>query len=135
MIREVNEKLTLPCEGRRRGTSVRGGEKASSPPGGCQSGRVRVGLFSRVENRNSSTALPAPGLKARLSQRENLFAHPHPVLLRQTQSIYQKPATKIAEEPPLEVVQLSKIGYATMYEDASPSRREGREVRAGRGSM
>jgi hypothetical protein len=36
---------------------------------------------------------------------------------------------------PLEVVQLFKIGYATIYEDASPSRREGREVRAGRGSM
>jgi hypothetical protein len=29
-------------------------------------------------------------------------------------------------------VQLLKIGYATIYEDASPSRREGREVRAGR---
>jgi hypothetical protein len=34
-----------------------------------------------------------------------------------------------------EVVQLLKNGYATIYEDASPSRREGREVRAGRGSM
>ena len=69
--------------------------------GGCRSGSVRVGLFSRVENRNSSqTAWPSPGLKARLSQRENMFAHPHPVLLRQTQSINQKPATKITEEPP-----------------------------------
>jgi hypothetical protein len=36
---------------------------------------------------------------------------------------------------PLEVVQLLKIGNATIYEDASPSRQEGREVRAGRGSM
>jgi hypothetical protein len=36
---------------------------------------------------------------------------------------------------PVEVVQLFKNGYATIYEEASPSRREGREVRAGRGSM
>jgi hypothetical protein len=43
--------------------------------------------------------------------------------------------TKFPEEPPLEFVQLLKIGYATIYEDASPSRREGREIRAGRGSM
>jgi hypothetical protein len=42
---------------------------------------------------------------------------------------------KLVSDPPEEVVQLLKIGYATIYEDASPSRREGREVRAGRGSM
>ena len=36
---------------------------------------------------------------------------------------------------PSEVVQLLKNGYATIYENASPSRREGREVRAGRGRM
>ena len=43
--------------------------------------------------------------------------------------------TKHQHYLPVEVVQLLKIGYATIYEDASPSRREGREVRAGRGSM
>jgi hypothetical protein len=43
------------------------------------------------------------------------------------------PAT--ASDLPTEVVQLLKNGYATIYENASPSRREGREVRAGRGSM
>jgi hypothetical protein len=37
--------------------------------------------------------------------------------------------------PPSEVVQFLKNGYATIYENASPSRREGREVRAGRGSI
>jgi hypothetical protein len=30
---------------------------------------------------------------------------------------------KLAFDPPVEVVQLLKIGYATIYEDASPSRR------------
>jgi hypothetical protein len=45
------------------------------------------------------------------------------------------PPERFASDLPTEVVQLLKIGYATIYEDASPSRREGREVRAGRGSM
>jgi hypothetical protein len=45
------------------------------------------------------------------------------------------PPGRYCVRPPTEVVQLLKIGYSTIYEDASPSRREGREVRAGRGSM
>jgi hypothetical protein len=61
-----------------------------------------------------------PGLKARLSQR--FFGEFSYAALREL-------------HPPSEVVQLLKIGYATIYEDASPSRREGREVRAGKGSM
>jgi hypothetical protein len=40
-----------------------------------------------------------------------------------------------ASDLPTEVLQLLKNGDATIYENASPSRREGREVRAGRGSM
>jgi hypothetical protein len=38
-----------------------------------------------------------------------MFAHPHPVLLRQTQSIYQKPATKIPEEPSWQVLAVADL--------------------------